>query len=108
MNKAYIDGKITGLKNYKEKFMSENEKEFKNMAKNIGGVEINISAENHSSVNVFEMAKEADDAIVARLNEIDNKKCRFGANVEELENEQKELINTLKNRGYEIEIVDIN
>lgn len=84
------------------------EKEFENMAKKIGGIEINISAENYSSINVFEMAKEVDDTIVARLNEIDKKKCRFGANVEELENEQKELINTLKNRGCEIEIVDIN
>lgn len=88
--------------------MSENEKELINMAKNIGGVEVNISVGNHSSINIFEMAKEADDTIVARLNEIDKKKCRFGANVEELENEQKELISTLKNRGYEIEIVDIN
>lgn len=88
--------------------MSENEKKFESMAKNIGGVEINISVGNHSSINVFEMAKESNDAIIARLNEIDKKKCRFGANVEELENEQKELLNTLKNRGYEIEIVDIN
>ena len=88
--------------------MSENEKEFESMAKNIGGIEINISTENHSSINVFEMAKGADGAIIARLNEIDKKKCKFGANVEELENEQKELLNTLKNRGYEIEIVDIN
>lgn len=38
----------------------------------------------------------SDDAVVARLNEIDKKKCRFGANIEELESEQKELINTLK------------
>lgn len=88
--------------------MSKNEKEFENMAKNIGGEEINISLGNNSSVNIFEMEKDSNDAIVARLNEIDKKKCRFGANVEELENEQKELINTLKNRGYEIEIVDIN
>lgn len=50
----------------------------------------------------------SDDDVVARLNEIDKKKCRFGANIEELENEQKELINILKNRGYEINVVNIN
>ncbi|MCI6272228.1 MAG: hypothetical protein MR601_04690 [Erysipelotrichaceae bacterium] len=51
---------------------------------------------------VKEMAKETDDAIAARLSEIEKKKCRFGANAEELENEKKKLINALKDRGYEI------
>lgn len=55
-------------------------------------------------VNDYEakIEKWTDDIIVARLSEIEKKKCRFGANVEELESEQKKLINALKDRGYEI------
>lgn len=51
--------------------MSNNEKDFENIAKGIGGTEINISVGSDSNINILKMAKESDDAIIERLNEID-------------------------------------
>ncbi len=42
----------------------------------------------------------SDDEIGTRLNEIERKTHRFGANVNELEKEKETLISELERRGY--------
>ena len=50
----------------------------------------------------------SDESIAIKLNQIERKKCRFGTNVEELEQEKELLINELKRREYMFVNVDVN
>lgn len=55
-----------------------------------------------------ELSLMQDETIVNKLNEIDQKKCRFGADIKALEDRAELLIGELKSRGYKIKNIDIN
>ncbi len=57
---------------------------------------------------IFDVTQLSDEDIEMRLNQIDKRRCRFGANVVELEEENQILLNELINRGYKIKNIDIN
>lgn len=51
----------------------------------------------------YDVTQLSVEDIEIRLNQIDRKKCRFGADVDELDKETETLLNECKNRGYKIE-----
>ena len=56
----------------------------------------------------YDINKLTDDEIGIMLNRIEQRKCKFGANVNELKKESEALINELKRRDYTIEYINVN